>query len=257
MLKIGKKIFLNLPKEQDKSTTPKQPTNNFKKPVVIFFYGGCWGACLNYKKSSYAFLAQTFTSKGYLVVIPDYRHYPQVLFAEIMQDAAKATEWVQANISAYGGDKTQLILLGHSAGAHIAAMLTLDETWLNQQTLSSVKGFIGLAGPYDFLPFTEAYLTELFGPKEHFPNSQPINFVDGTEAPLLLLHGNDDRRVKPKNLQSLSRVITNKGGTVQSHRYDGISHTKIIAALSKFSRNHEAVMQNIENFLQKITSIEK
>ncbi len=250
------KLDIYLPKHYTNATS-NGPIATFKSPVIIFFYGGCWGACLKYKKNSYAFLTQGFTSKGYIVVIPDYRHYPEVLFADIMRDSAKATEWVQKNITAYGGDENQIVLSGHSAGAHIAAMLALNESWLDDETLASIKGFIGLAGPYDFLPFTESYQAELFASKQGYADSQPINFVDGTEAPMLLLHGNNDIRVKPSNLDSLSRLAQQKGIDVQSHRYDNVNHTEILAALSKFYRDRRPVLQDIENFLHKITSKNK
>lgn len=250
------RLDIYLPNNLNNSTSSSPAASaSLTRPVIIFFYGGCWGACLTYKKDSYAFLAQAFTSIGYIVAIPNYRHYPDVLFTDIMQDAAKATEWIQVNISAFGGDKSQIVLLGHSAGAHIAAMLALDESWLDNRTRSNVKGFIGLAGPYDFLPFTETYQAKLFASEHSYANSQPINFVDGSEAPMLLLHGNDDTRVKPSNLESLSNVARNKGGDVQSHRYDDINHTEIVASLSKFYRDRRPVMNDIENFLQEITTI--
>jgi acetyl esterase/lipase len=220
--------------------------------VIVFFYGGCWGACLSHYKQDYAFVAQAFTAQGYVVVIPNYRHYPQVRYAEIMQDAARATHWVQQHINEYEGDSSRIVLAGHSAGAHLAAMLTLDETWLDENTQNSIRGFIGLAGPYDFLPFTEAYQPALFGPESNYPKSQPVNYVDGDEAPLLLLYGNDDTRVKPVNIEGLSRAVHNAGGRVEPHRYDGIDHAGILAALSRPLRERKPVMADIHRFLVRV-----
>lgn len=226
-----------------------------QNPVVIFFYGGCWGACLTYTKPDYSFVAEAFTSMGYITVIPDYRTYPDVLFEDIMRDASAVTRWVHNNIENYGGDADSIVLAGHSAGAHMAAMLTLDETRLDTDTRSAIKGFIGLAGPYDFLPFTEDYQPLLFAPESRFPASQPVNFVDGDEPPLLLLYGNDDTRVFPVNIESLTRITEQKGGDVTSIRYDGIDHAGIIAALSIPFRDSDPVMANIKEFMDRVAPV--
>ncbi len=236
------------------------PANNSYKvkspPVVVFFYGGCWGACLSHFKADYAFVAQAFTTLGYIVVIADYRHYPQALYGDIMHDAACAISWVQQHSAEYGGDSTRIVLAGHSAGAHMAVMLTLDESRLPANTRKMIKGFIGFAGPYDFLPFTEEYQPVLFGPESDYPKSQPVNYVDGNEPPLLLLYGNDDTRVKPANIEGLTRVALQAGADVEPHRYDGIDHTGIIAALSRPLRNSRPVMGDIRRFLQRVAPIQ-
>ena len=226
-----------------------------KRPVILFLYGGCWGACLKHKKADYAFIAQAFTSLGYAVVIPDYRHYPNVLFPSMMADVAMATNWINQNAKSYDIDTDQVILSGHSAGAHMAALLTLDETYLPQSAYRSIKGFIGFAGPYDFLPFTEDYQPTLFGPEQNYPKSQPVNYVSGNEAPMLLLYGNSDRSVYPVNIESLTRVAQEAGSDIESHRYDGISHSGIIAALSRPLRERKPVMADIVQFLERVAPI--
>ena len=95
-------------------------------------------------------MAQAMTSRGYIAVLVDYRRYPAVRFPEIIDDARRAVEWVNGNIERYGGDSRSIFLMGHSAGAHLGAMLTLDESYLHPDTYKGIRGFIGLAGPYDF-----------------------------------------------------------------------------------------------------------
>jgi acetyl esterase/lipase len=226
---------------------PKDKRKN--SPTLIFFYGGCWGGCETLNKEHYLFVAQTLTAHGFNVVIPDYRRYPDVKFDTIMGDTKHAVEWVKTHIAEYGGDPKRLFLMGHSAGAHIAAMLTLNENYLVPAAYSSIKGFIGLAGPYDFLPFTDAYQKVVFGPKENYPNTQPVRFVDGTEPPLLLLYGNDDDTVKPVNIESLSRTVKQKGGCVESHRYDGLGHSDLLGALSIPLQAQEPVLNDIIGFV--------
>jgi acetyl esterase/lipase len=224
------------------------------RATVVFFYGGCWGGCETINKENYRFVAQTLTAHGYTVVIADYRRYPDVKFAQIMNDTSQSVEWVKAHIAEYGGDPGKIFLMGHSSGAHLAAMLTLNEDYLLPETYQSIKGFIGLAGPYDFLPFTEAYQKEVFGPEENYPASQPVNFVQGTEPPLLLLYGNNDVKVKPVNIESLSRKVRQAGGCVETHVYSGLDHVELLGALSLPLQNREPVLSDIIHFLDYYSS---
>jgi acetyl esterase/lipase len=222
-----------------------------KLPVIVFFYGGCWGGCETLTKEHYAFVAQALTAKGYLVVIPDYRRYPDVKFPQIIDDAAQTVEWVKKNIGRYGGDSRRLFLMGHSAGAQMAALLTLNERYLLPDTWSSLRGFVGLAGPYDFLPFTDEYERVVFGPEKNYPASQPVNFVSGNEPALLLLYGNDDDTVRAFNTESLTKKVKQAGGCVETHYYDGLDHAGLIGALSLPLQNSSSVLNDIAGFLDR------
>jgi acetyl esterase/lipase len=226
------------------------PEPKHKNPAtIIFFYGGCWGGCETLNKEHYLFVAQALTANGFNVVIPDYRRHPEVKFASIMDDATRTVEWVKTHIDVYGGDPNKLFLMGHSAGAHIAAMLTFNEKYLSPETYRHIKGFIGMAGPYDFLPFTDDYQKIVFSPVQNYPNTQPVNFVDGTEPPLLLLYGNDDDIVKPINIESLTRTVKQKGGCVEPHRYDSLDHTGLLGTLSIPLQGQEKVLDDILRFV--------
>jgi acetyl esterase/lipase len=227
--------------------TPENKSN--RRATIIFFYGGCWGGCETLNKEYYPFVAQALTAKGFNVIIPDYRRHPEVKFDAIMHDATRAVEWVKEHITEYGGDPGNLFLMGHSAGAHIAAMLTLNEKYLASETYRNIKGFIGLAGPYDFLPFTDEYQKIVFAPEKSYPNTQPVNFVDGSEPPILLLYGNDDDSVKPVNIVSLNRTVKQQGGCVESHRYDGLNHTDLLGALSIPLQAQQLVLNDIVDFV--------
>ena len=245
------KLDIYLPASVETGIKPSLETETqlSQAPVVIFFYGGCWGACLKFFKSDYRFVAESLIKAGYVVVLPDYRHYPNVKFPAIMVDATASVNWVSNNIAQYGGDPDQVFLAGHSAGAQMSALLTLNEAYLSPEIRRSIRGFIGLAGPYDFLPFDRAYQPILFGPEENYPQSQPINYVDGTEPPLLLLYGNDDSVVFPHNIENLSAKVTQLGGEVEVHRYDGIDHAGLVGALSIPRRNRQPVYADILRFL--------
>lgn len=220
--------------------TPQDTAADSTLPVVLFFYGGCWGGCSTYEKAHYRFVADTLTAQGYVVAIADYRRYPEFLIEPILQDAAAATAWVANNIADFGGNKQQIFLAGHSAGAHLAIMTMLDKRRLNAQQQQQIAGFIGLAGPYDFLPHTEAYQEVLFGPPDSYGLTQPINYVAGDEPPMLLLWGDADTSVFRKNIINMEAKVAELGGTAQTHIYADMSHVEILTRLARPFKNKPA-----------------
>lgn len=220
------------------------------RPVVVFFYGGSWDSG---KKEEYLFVAEALTSIGVVAVLPDYRIYPEVRFPGFLEDAAAAVQWTRSNISRYGGDPQRIFVMGHSAGAHIAAMLTYDEQWLRQAGghPRELAGFIGLAGPYDFLPLKSERLKIIFGPEESRPRSQPINFVNPSAPPALLLHGDADTIVGPHNSINLARRVQEKGARVELLRYPGLDHRAIVVNLSAYFRSGKPELPAIADFIRR------
>jgi acetyl esterase/lipase len=219
------------------------------RPTVLFFYGGCWGGCKTWPKEQYRFVAEALTAAGFVTVLADYRLHPDVRFPAIIADAASALSWVSENITAFGGDPHQLFVMGHSAGAHLSAMLAFDDTHVAPATYESIAGFIGLAGPYDFLPLTKSYQREVFGPEENYPASQPINFVDGSEPPMLLLYGDADATVGRHNLVNLAAEVKARQGQVDTRIYPGLDHGLIVAALAAPLQGRYPVYKDVVNFI--------
>lgn len=218
-------------------------------PVVVFFYGGSWSSG---KKEQYQFVADTLTRKGFVVVIPDYVKYPQAKYPAFVEDAALASRWLKDNVAQYGGNAQRMHLLGHSAGAHTAAMLLSDARFLQAQQLKPAmyNSFVGLAGPYDFVPKAEKY-KKIFGPPENFPNMVATNFIDGTEPPMLLLHGLDDNIVLTTNLERFSKRINDSGGIAQTKLYKGIGHLLIVGSFSPTIDFNNTIVQDTVTFMQK------
>lgn len=226
------------------------PKNKVIKATIIFYYGGCWGYCSDLNKDNYLFIADTLSAQGYAVVIPDYRVYPKVNFSTIIEDAKNATLWTLSNLDKYDINTDKVFIMGHSAGAHIGAMLVNNETFLGYN-LTKIAGFIGLAGPYDFYPFNGSYMYELFDKSNDYYASQPIHFVNGNEPPHLLLHGKEDTRVNPLNADHLSTKLTQFNIPNQLVEFDGMSHAKIIATLARPLRKNSKVLESINAFIQK------
>lgn len=197
-------------------------------PVVVFLYGGGWDSGT---KEEYRFVGGALAARGFVTIIPDYRLYPDVRFPGFLDDCAAAFAWSTAHAGEYGGGD-HIFLMGHSAGAYNAAMLALDPHYLAKAGASRpVAGTVGLAGPYDFLPVQTAELRAIFGQPPTPPDTQPINHVDGRNAPMLLLAGTADRTVLPRNTTRLADRIRAAGGPVQARLYPGIDHKEIIGAL--------------------------
>ena len=234
-----------------------QPTDRIfaaqSRPVVVFFYGGAWQEG---SRSDYVFVAEALTQRGYVVVVPDYRVYPEVKYPEFLHDGAAAVAWAAGNADRHGGDRARIFLMGHSAGAHIAAMLALDHTFLDAQKVprTSVKGLIGLAGPYDFLPLTEPNVIALFASEPNLELTQPIHYVSIATAkltpPVLLLHGNDDKRVYPKNSINLARELRGIGAKVELDLLTGLNHTDIIGKFTRLLRGDGKVVDRVDQFIR-------
>jgi len=218
------------------------------RPVIVFFYGGSWNSGT---RRGYGFAARALAAQGFLVVVPDYRLVPEILFPGFLEDGAAAVRWVRANAGRYGGDGERLVLVGHSAGAYNAAMLALDPRWLGADR-SAIRGFAGLAGPYDFAPFDTPVSIETFGRWPKPADTQPIHFVDAGDPPALLLHGSEDETVRPANSTSLAAALTTAGVPVEIKLYAGIGHVGIATALARPFRGKAPVLADVTAFARKV-----
>lgn len=207
------------------------PQDAENAPVVVFFYGGSWQEG---EKELYAFVGNALAARGMVIVIPDYRVHPEVGFPTFLEDAAVAVRWAHDNAARFGGDPDRLFLMGHSAGAHIAAMLALDETWLAAEGLepaSDIAGLVGLSGPYDFLPLKRKDIIAVFGGSNR-PETQPINFVTPAAPPAYLAAGRDDKVVEPRNTRALAQALRDAGVPVETEFYPSRGHIGTIAAFA-------------------------
>ncbi|WP_420130428.1 alpha/beta hydrolase [Longimicrobium sp.] len=217
-------------------------------PVVVFLYGGRWQSG---SKDEYRLLGDALTRRGMVAVIPEYRLYPQVRFPAWVQDAALAVRWARDNAARYGGDPDNLVVVGHSAGAHTAALLALDERWLREAGVpaGAVRGFAALAGPVDTV-WTDADVQALMGPAEGWPATYPATHVDGVEPPLLLLHGSGDRTVSPQSSARLAARIRERGGCARAILYPGVGHVQIIVAAAVPGTSSAPVLGDLTTFVR-------
>ena len=217
-------------------------------PIIVFIYGGSWQSG---SKGGYSFVGRALASRGFLVAVPDYRLVPQVRFPTFLQDNAAAVHWLIANAARHGGDPTRIVLVGHSAGAYNAAMLALDPRWLGAER-RNVKGFVGLAGPYDFLPLDGPVTRVAFGRERDPATTQPIRFASSDDPPTLLLHGLRDTTVLPRNSEGLQARLASAGVDARIGIYPGVGHVGILTAMSRPFRGNAPVLDDVVQFSSEV-----
>lgn len=216
-------------------------------PVLLFFYGGSWEGG---SKSYYKALGQAFASKGIIVAVADYRVYPQVRYPAFVEDGAHAFKFLHAHVAAHGGDPARLFVSGHSAGAYIAVMLAADPRYLRAAGAEPawIRGVIGIAGPYNFLPLQDKNLVAIFGGANR-TDTQPINYIDGKRPPMLLAYGTDDTTVLPRNTLALAAKLRSFDSPVEVKPYASVGHIGIILSLAPGFRGRTSLRQDILDFV--------
>jgi acetyl esterase/lipase len=209
--------------------------------VVVFIHGGSWNSG---NPRDYRFIGRTLAREGYVVVLPGYRLGVPGRFPHMLEDGAAAVAWTRDHVAQFGGDPGQVVLMGHSAGAYNVMMLGLERQWLGRAGVPDnfVKGVIGLSGPYDFYPFTSDSTRAAFG---HAPDpvlTQPIHFVRGDAPHILLITGDADTTVKPRNSLALAAALTTAGVPTRPVVLNGMDHGDTVMKLAApFSRDRRVL----------------
>lgn len=210
--------------------TASQPPTGW--PVIVFFYGGSWNTG---ERTQYQFVGEALAARGVLTLVADYRLYPEVRYPDFLSDSAQALAFGLDHAVRLGGDQKRVYVMGHSAGGYNAAMLALDARWLKAtgHRPNELAGWIGLAGPYDFLPIVNADAKPVFFHPNYPENSQPIGFA-GADAPRsFLAAAENDKLVNPqRNSVQLANQLKAAGVPVTLKLYPHASHTTLIGAFA-------------------------
>jgi acetyl esterase/lipase len=217
-------------------------------PVVFWIHGGGWETG---DKASVQIKPQAFVEKGFVFVSTNYRLLPDVDMATIIGDVAKSIRWVHDHIAEYGGDPERLLVMGHSAGAQLAALISIDDRYLKAEGLSLgiIKGCVPVDGDtYDVPAIIEAEETRRrvhdlpppkFGHREKFGNDpakhrdfSAVNHVaKGKGIPPFLLLYVADHPYTSAQAQRLSNVLKAAGIPVTTFGGKETTHNKINADL--------------------------
>ncbi|WP_188051861.1 alpha/beta hydrolase [Azospirillum sp. Sh1] len=227
-----------------------RPEGAGKAPVVVFFHGGGWRSCAR-DDVFHGPIGPTLARAGLLVVLPDYRLYPDACFPAFIDDAARAVAWARANAETFGGDPRRLVLAGYSAGAHIATLLAYAPCHLESCGLARgvVSGVAGLSGYYDFTADDDPFVSRVFPPDLLAHAAQPARHADAGAPPSLLVHGLKDGIVRPEQTDRLEAALLAAGAPVRTMRLPDDDHhsylqsmhtaperTGVLAALAELAR---------------------
>lgn len=226
---------------------PRTPVAN--APMVVFFYGGSWSSG---ERGDYRFVGEALASRGIITVIADYRLSPAFRYPVFVLDSALATRWAFEHAQQYGVNPSRIFVMGHSAGAYNAAMLALDKRWLGAFGLSPSRlaGWIGLAGPYDFLPIGDKKTQVAFNWPDTPEDSQPLAQASKGSPPALLIAPVHDDVVDPvRSTAGLARKLKSAGVPVQSELYDGVGHVTLVASMASVLRGRAPVLDRVVTFV--------
>lgn len=224
------------------------PTLKQHKSPIVFIYGGAWTAG---NKKDYKFVAHALTQLGHPVIIPDYRLYPEVTFPTFIDDIAQAIQHCENNAKQLLGSPLEdFILMGHSAGAYNAALLTTKPEYLGKQLTQKIRATIALSGPYD-LPLDDPDVSPVF-PAATNTNTNIISNTHSEMPPILLLHGLEDQRVLPFHTRHWQQALRKKGNSVEVHLYPKIKHVTILAGIAAPLRTISPSYKDIEHFLKAL-----
>ena len=219
------------------------------KPVVVFLYGGSWNRG---DREDYRFVGKALAARGIVAVVADYRLYPQVRYPEFLRDSAHAIAWTVREIGRYGGDAKRLFVMGHSAGGYNAAMMALDSRWLRDENLAPamLAGWIGLAGPYDFLPIRNPDAQPVFDHPNYPAGSQAIDYaLPGSPRTFLAAGGSDDLVNPQRNTVQMADKLKAAGVPVTFRLYERANHVTLIGAFGLPLRWLAPVLDDVARFV--------
>ncbi len=225
------------------------PKEGFRGTQVVFLHGGGWRSG---SKDEYAYLGAAMAAYGITCAVVGYRLYPEVRYPLFVEDVAHAVSWLRRDGLRYGFADAPIYLMGHSAGAHIACLMALDERYRALAMLdeTSVAGVIGLSGVYRFRPETSPVYSDIFSSAEPgFESVKPINYVGDKKVPILMLHGDKDGVIGIKNAQQMLQAAASVGQKAVLHPLPGYGHVRPIFDFLPFMPNHQRTMSVLLSFM--------
>ncbi len=198
-----------------------QPTSAGTHPVLVQVYGGAWQRG---EPSDFAEFATYISAQGYVVCAIDYRHAPRFTFPAPLDDVREALGVVRARAHEWGGDASRLVLMGRSAGAHLAMMAAYAPDAPPIRAVIDYYGPVDLVEGYRNPPFPDPLkvreIEEAFlggSPDSmltRYQEASPITLTTRELPPTLLIYGSRDHIVEPRFGRMLAEALRRNGGTV-------------------------------------------
>lgn len=217
------------------------PATGKNHPVIFWIHGGGWQ---HGDKTDVQVKPQALVEKGYVFVTANYRLFPSVTLKEIGADVAKGIRWTHEHAQEYGGDPDAFVVMGHSAGAQLAALVCTDESYLKAEGLSFsiIKGCVPVDGDTYNVPMQIAMVEEKratsyrrkFGDEKSQRELSPITHVANGKSipPFLILHVADHPETKAQS-QKLAQALEEAGVSAKAYPAEGKDHGTINADLGR------------------------
>ncbi len=237
-------------------------------PAAVFIHGGGWTSGDRGLEVAgedvYGNIGRYFAARGIGCAVISYRLMPDVHWRLQFEDVAAAIHWVETNQRRYGGDGRGVFLVGHSAGAHLAARVALDWKRLPSTNgyASRIRGVVAVSGAGFDMADEETYrlgadfnyLRERFGRfgEEEVVwkrEASAVPFIRERPPPFLILYGGREEAGYGRQADVLARALQNAGGSAAIHVARGQSHRSMVVALS---RDHRAVGKKVVDFLTRV-----
>lgn len=241
----------SLPRQQLDIYQPTSAAPAGGSPVVVFFYGGSWNWG---SRAEYQFLGEALASRGVLTLVADYRLYPEVRYPAFLEDSALAVAYGLREAGRFGGNPKRVFVMGHSAGAYNAAMLALDARWLTAagQSPTALAGWVGLAGPYDFLPISNTNAQPVFHHPDYPAGTQPFEYVRRGAPPVFLGAARGDKLVDTeRNTLGMAARLQAAQVPVTLKVYERIDHVLLVASMAWSLRWVVPVLNDVTDFVKR------
>jgi acetyl esterase/lipase len=225
-------------------------------PVAIFFYGGGWRSG---DKRLFEHLGRAFALRGIVAVAVNYRLTPQVRSPLHAEDCVAAVAWVYQNIARYGGDPERLVLTGHSAGGHLAALITVDGHFLANVGVPPdvIRGTVIISGATDLrihsqtTVFTKReHIEEAFGStEEELAAASPIIYIRPGLPPFLVIVAEDDPPGLREQGKSFADALRDAGNDAMYVSIKGRDHFSIVR---RFGPSDDTTANAIAEFIRHV-----
>ena len=194
-------------------------------PVVIFLHGGVWQLG---DRSQYRNVGVAFAARGFVSVVASYRLAPKYRWPAPADDAAAIVALAKKNAGRWGGDPSQIFVVGHSAGAQLAMVLLYDGRFLQTQGLTpkDLRGVVNLSGVFDLRSALDEDQVVLRA-------ASPLDIAKKTGTPLLFITGPDDYLAMQRQTEAMTRALALLGEDAPVVVVDGRDHFGLVSALEQ------------------------
>jgi len=233
------------------------PSNVTDAPVIVSIHGG---ALRQGDKSKESFVGQRFAAAGYVTVVINYRLSPDVMHPAHTQDAAAAVAWVKRNIGQYGGNSDKLFVIGHSAGAYLAALLVFDPQYLaaHGMTPKDVRGVVPVSGFF----YVDRQGVAPDRPKDTWGTdvnvwraASPAKYVRRDIPPTLLLYADGDEGWRKQQQEDFAKEVRKAGdSTIATRMIGGRTHMSIWSKMAEEEETSQAILQFIARLNAKASA---